>query len=71
MEPGVETEYNIHMLPAACVFQKGHRIGLIIRNQDDMKSRMAMNGVYHMPFMQSVEHKISFGRSHLLLPLCE
>ena len=30
---------------------------------------MAMNGVYRMPMMQSVEHKIYFGKSHLLLPL--
>ncbi len=67
--PGEVVEYNIHMLPAACVFQKGHRLELIIRNQDDLKSRMAMNGSYRMPFMQSTEHKIWFGKSHLLLPL--
>lgn len=69
IEPGREYEYNIHMLPTACVFQKGHQIELIIRNQDDLKSRMGMNGVYRMPFMQSVQHRISFGMSHLLLPL--
>ena len=34
-----------------------------------MKGRMAMNGSYRMPFMQSVEHKIYFGQSHLLIPL--
>ena len=67
--PGEIIEYNIHMLPMACVFQKGHRIELIIRNQDDLKSRMAMNGSYRMPFMQSVQHEIYFGKSHLLLPL--
>ena len=67
--PGEVCEYNIHMLPAACVFQKGHRIELVIRNQDDLSSKMAMNGVYRMPMMQSVEHKIYFGKSHLLLPL--
>ena len=69
IEAGKVYEYNIHMLPMACVFQKGHRLELIIRNQDDMKGRMAMNGSYRMPFMQSVEHKIYFGQSHLLLPL--
>lgn len=69
IEHGKVYEYNIHMLPAACVFQKGHRLELVIRNQDDLTSRMAMNGVYRMPFMQSVEHKIHFGQSHLLLPL--
>ena len=69
IEAGKVYEYNIHMLPMACVFQKGHRLELIIRNQDDMKGRMAMNGCYRMSFMQSVEHKIYFGQSHLLLPL--
>ena len=69
VEKGKICEYNIHMLPAACVFQKGHKLELIIRNQDDLRSRMAMNGSYRMPFMQSVEHKIWFGDSHLLLPV--
>lgn len=69
IERGKVYEYNIHMLPTACVFQKGHKLELVIRNQDDLTSKMAMNGVYHMPFMQSVEHKIYFGQSHLLLPL--
>lgn len=66
---GERCEYNIHMLPAACVFQKGHKLELVIRNQDDLRSKLAMNGVYRMPFMQSVEHKIHFGHSHLLLPI--
>ena len=54
---------------AACVFQKGHQIELVIRNQDDLRSRMAMNGSYRLPFMRSVRHEIHFGQSHLLLPL--
>lgn len=69
IEPGKKYEYNIHMLPGACVFQKGHRIELILRNQDDLRSRIGQNGVYHMPFMQTVRHEIYFGESHLLLPI--
>ena len=69
IEPGKVYEYNIQMLPAACVFQKGHQIELVIRNQDDLCSRMAMNGSYRLPFMRSVRHEIYFGESHLLLPL--
>lgn len=69
IESGKVYEYNIQLTPAACVFQKGHRMELVIRNQDDLKSRMAMNGVYRMPFMQSVRHEIHFGQSNLLLPI--
>lgn len=69
IEPGKVYEYNIQMLPAACVFKKGHQIELVIRNQDDLRSKMAMNGVYRMPFMRSARHEIYFGKSHLLLPL--
>jgi predicted acyl esterase len=69
VEPGMVYEYNIHMMQTACVFQKGHKIELLIRNQDDLTSKLAMNGVYRMPFMQTVEHKIYFGQSHLLLTL--
>jgi len=69
VQPGVVYEYNMQMMQTACVFKKGHRIELLIRNQDDLRSKLAMNGVYRMPFMQSVEHKIYFGQSHLLLPL--
>ena len=67
--PGELNEYNIHMLPGACVFLKGHRMEFIIRNQDDLRSRIGQNGVYHMPFMQTVTHKIYFGESHILLPV--
>lgn len=69
IEPGKIMEYSIQLLPAACVFQKGHRMELIIRNQDDLRSKMAMNGVYRLPFMKSVRHEIRIGPSHLLLPL--
>lgn len=62
-------EYNIALMPVSCVFQKGHRLELIIRNQDDLMGRLAAWGVKHMPFMQSVKHKIHFGKSHLILPM--
>jgi predicted acyl esterase len=67
--PGEVLEYRIAMMPASCVFQKGHSIELIIRNQDDLMGRLAGWGVYHLPFMRTVTHKIYFGDSHLLLPV--
>ncbi len=69
VEPEQELEYNIQLLPLACVFQEGHSVELVIRNQDDMKSRLCMNGCYRMPFMQDCTHTIRLGKSHLLLPV--
>jgi predicted acyl esterase len=62
-------EYNVAMMPASCVFQKGHSIELIVRNQEDLLSRLALWGVHHMPLMRTVTHNIHFGKSHLLLPV--
>ena len=31
--------------------------------------RVAKNGVYLLPFMQTVTHSICFGESHLLIPV--
>ena len=42
---------------------------LIVRNQDDLLSRLGTWGVYHLPFMRTVTHRIHFGKSHLLLPV--
>lgn len=67
--PGKVVEYAIQMMPTANVFKKGHRVELVIRNQDDILSRLGTWGVYMLPFMQSVTHQIHFGNSHLLLPL--
>jgi predicted acyl esterase len=67
--PGEIIEYAIAMMPTANVFKKGHSIELIVRNQDDVLSRLGTWGVYYLPFMQSVRHKIYFGQSHLLLPV--
>ncbi len=67
--PGEVLEYAIAMMPTSNVFQKGHSMELIIRNQDDLLSRLGTWGVYHLPFMRSVTHKIHFGESHLLVPL--
>lgn len=66
---GQAVEYDIQMMPTANVFKKGHRIQLIIRNQDDVLSRLGTWGVYMLPFMQTVTHQIHFGKSHLLLPV--
>ncbi|WP_096701514.1 CocE/NonD family hydrolase [Magnetospirillum sp. 15-1] len=67
--PGQVVGYDIAMMPTANVFKKGHRIELVIRNQDDLHSRLGTWGVYHLPFMRSVTHTIHFGQSHVLLPL--
>ena len=67
--PGEVLEYNIALMPTSCVFQHGHSLELIIRNQDDLMSKLAGWGVYHLPFMRTVTHKIHFGGSHILLPV--
>ena len=67
--PGEVVEYAIAMMPTANVFKKGHSMELIIRNQDDVLSRLGTWGVYMLPFMQTVKHDIHFGKSHLYLPV--
>ena len=67
--PGEVVEYAIAMMPTSNVFRKGHSMELIIRNQDDLLSRLGTWGVYHLPFMRRVTHHIHFGKSHLLLPV--
>jgi len=69
VRPGEVERYCIAMMPTANVFQKGHAIELIIRNQDDVLSRLGTWGVYMLPFMQTVTHQIKFGDSHVLLPI--
>jgi hypothetical protein len=69
VEPGKVLGYAIAMMPTSNVFQKGHSMELIIRNQDDLLSRLGTWGVYHLPFMRTVTHTIHFGQSHLLLPV--
>jgi hypothetical protein len=69
VRPGEVVEYAIAMMPTSNVFKKGHSMELIIRNQDDLLSRLGTWGVYHLPFMRTVTHTIHFGRSHLLLPV--
>jgi predicted acyl esterase len=66
---GKKYEYAISMMPTSVVFQKGHSMELIIRNQDDILSRLGTWGTYMLPFMQTVKHDIHFGKSHLLLPV--
>ena len=56
------------MMPTSNIFLKGHAMELIIRNQDDVLSRLGTWGVYMLPFMQTVTHSIHYGKSHLLLP---
>jgi uncharacterized protein len=66
--PGKVVRYAIALLPTACVFGKGSWLELVIRNQDDVLSRLGTWGVYMLPFMQTVTHEIHFGESHLLVP---
>jgi predicted acyl esterase len=67
--PGEVVEYAITMMDTSVVFQKGHSMELIIRNQDDLLSRLGTWGVYFLPFMRDVTHTIHFGKSRLLLPV--
>ena len=67
--PGKVLGYDIEMMPISNVFQKGHSMQLIVRNQDDLLSRVGLNGRYRLPFMRTVTHEIHFGGSHLLLPV--
>ncbi|MCC8121057.1 MAG: hypothetical protein LIO42_03520 [Oscillospiraceae bacterium] len=67
--PGQVERYHIALVPTANVFQAGHRLELVIRNQDDMLGKLAKNGVYLLPFMRTVKHTIHFGESHLLVPV--
>jgi predicted acyl esterase len=67
--PGEVIEYAIAMMPTSNVFKQGHRMELVIRNQDDLLSRLGTWGVYMCPFMRTVTHTIHFGKSHLVLPV--
>lgn len=69
VSPGEKVSYAIAMMPTSNVFKKGHRMELIIRNQDDLLSRLGIWGIYRLPFMRTVKHTIHFGNSYLLLPL--
>jgi uncharacterized protein len=66
--PGEKVKYAIALMPTACVFKEGHWLELVIRNQDDLLSRLGSWGVYMLPFMQTVTHDIHFGDSYLLVP---
>lgn len=66
---GEVVDYHIALMPTANVFKKGHRMEIIIRNQDDVLSRLGTWGVYMLPFMRSVKHDVHFGVSHILLPI--
>ena len=67
--PGKIYEYAIALMPTSNVFKAGHSLEIIIRNQDDILSRLGAWGVYMLPFMRTVMHKIHFGKSYLLLPV--
>lgn len=67
--PGEVNRYSIGMLPTANVFKKGHSMEVIIKNQEDLLSRLGCWGVNMLPFMQTVTHTIHFGESHLVLPI--
>lgn len=67
--PGKVIEYAIAIMPTSMVFKKGHSIELIIRNQDDLLSRLGAWGVHYLPHMETVTHSIHFGKSYVLLPV--
>ena len=67
--PNEINRYEIAIMPTSNVFQKGHRMELIIKNQTDMNGKMARNGIYWWPFMQTVKHTIYFGNTYLEVPI--
>ena len=67
--PGKRIEYDICFMPSSNVFQRGHKMQLIIRTQDDLMSRLGLWGVYFLPTMRTTTCDIYFGKSHLLLPV--
>ena len=54
-------EYAIAIMPTSMIFKEGHSIELIIRNQDDLLSRLGAWGAHFLPHMQTVTHSIHFG----------
>lgn len=70
VKPGERYKYAIAMMPTAAVIKKGHRLMLVIRNQDSPLARMALYGVYHLPLMTTVTHTVYYGKdSYLLFPV--
>ncbi|MEM3191460.1 MAG: CocE/NonD family hydrolase [Candidatus Parvarchaeota archaeon] len=66
---GEKVDYAINLMPITWVVQKGHSIGVIIRTQDDMYSRLAIGGVYFLPRMVDAMINVHLGPdSFLLLP---
>jgi predicted acyl esterase len=55
--PGEIVEYVIAMIPTSNFFKRGHRMELI-KNQDDLLSRLGMWGVNMCAFMQTVTHTL-------------
>ncbi len=67
---GEKVSYAINLMPITWVVQKGHSIGVIIRTQDDMFSRLAIGGVYFLPRMVDTTINIHLGSgSFLTLPV--
>jgi len=66
---GAKIEYRIAMMPVAHLFQKGHRIQAIIRNQDDLLSKEGLVRDYILPRMETVTHTIYYGNSYFELPV--
>ncbi|ABW02323.1 CocE/NonD family hydrolase [Caldivirga maquilingensis] len=67
---GEKVKYDINLMPITWVIQKGHRIGVIIRTQDDMYSRLAIGGVYFLPRMVDTVVNLHLGpNSYIVLPV--
>lgn len=67
--PGEVNRYDIALTPTANVFQKGHKLELVIRNQDDMMGKAARSGLYMLPFLQTVTHTLYLKNSWLTIPV--
>ena len=67
--PGKMIDYDVCFMPSSNVFQRGHRMQLIIRTQDNLMSRLGLWGVYFLPTMRDTTCDIYLGESHLILPV--
>ncbi|WP_338602702.1 CocE/NonD family hydrolase [Sulfolobus tengchongensis] len=68
--PGRVERYVIRMSPAAHVFKAGHKIGIIIRTQEDLFGRLQRAGVIFLPRMEKITVNVVLGsNTYILLPI--
>jgi predicted acyl esterase len=68
--PNERVKYVIRMSPAAHVFKRNHKIGVIIRTQEDLFGRLQRGGVMFLPRGETVKVRVYFGENtYLYMPV--